>query len=53
MDRRSAEPEPTGQAADDPDKDEEHAELPQIPTDRDRANEPDRRADHEANIPAR
>ena len=45
--RRHAEREPTGQEADDPDEDEWHAEPPQILTHGDRANEPERRADHE------
>ena len=45
--RRHAEREPAGQEADDPDEDEGYAEPPQILTHGDRANEPDRRADHE------
>ena len=49
--RRNAEREPTGQEADDPDKDEEQARLPEILAHGDRANEPDRRADDEGQCP--
>ncbi len=49
--RRHAEREPTGQEADDPDKDEGQAEPPEILTHSDRACEPYRRADDDGQCP--